>query len=97
MDEIRVLEKIKALPQTGETLPDAFELVRQIEDKQQAVEWNKWVRSEAKKLRSAAMLELIRKSYLLGAQLGQFRKSHMGQVRGFSEGERCIHQQRQSH
>ena len=31
-----------------------------------------WVRGEAKKLRSAAMLELIRKSYLLGAQLGQF-------------------------
>jgi len=40
MDEIRVLEKIKALPQTEETLTDAFELVRQIEDKQLAVEWN---------------------------------------------------------
>ena len=38
MDETRVLEKIKALPQTEETLTDAFELVRQIEDKQQAVE-----------------------------------------------------------
>lgn len=67
----KILKKIKRLCEdsgaTEETLTDAFILVRTLEDKPLALEWNRWVRSEAKKLPTVNMYELVRKTYLFAA------------------------------
>jgi hypothetical protein len=64
----KTLERIKRLKQTEGTLLDAFDLVRQFpeKDKEKALEWNRWVRSEAMKLPSAEMYNLLFKTYLFG-------------------------------
>ena len=66
------LERIKKLPQTESTLLDAFDLVRQIPEKEEALSWNRWVRSEAMKIPSGDMYNLLYKTYLFGAQQGIF-------------------------
>ena len=67
--EIAVLEKIKRLPkQTEESLRDAFSILMSIEDRKSADEYVKWVRAEAKKIRSAEMYELIKRTYLYAGQ-----------------------------
>lgn len=70
---LKILERIKKLPkQTEETLSDALGLIVQIEEPVAAREWLLWVRSEAKALRTAEAYELIRKTYFLAAQRGDF-------------------------
>ncbi len=67
--EIAVLEKIKRLPkQTEESLRDAFSILMSIEDRKSVDEYVKWVRAEAKKIRSAEMYELIKRTYLYAGQ-----------------------------
>ena len=68
-----VLKKIQKIKkQTEETLNDAFSLVRGIEDRAEVKEWCKWIRSEAKKIPTAAMYDLTYKTYLLCAMKGDF-------------------------
>lgn len=64
-----VLNRIKALSvQTEESLNDALGLIVQMEDREQILSWTRWVRSEAKKLKTAEALEIIRKSYFLAGR-----------------------------
>jgi predicted phage terminase large subunit-like protein len=65
----------KAIEQNGadmEKLDDLFSLVRLCEDPQERREWLLYVRSEARKLLSPDAYELIRKTYVQGAQDGSF-------------------------
>lgn len=67
--KIPVIEKIMKLPQqTEESLNDAFSILLGVEDRKGVDYYLRWVRSEAKKIRSAAMYELIRKTYFYAAQ-----------------------------
>jgi predicted phage terminase large subunit-like protein len=69
----KILERIKRLSkQTEESLSDALGLIVQLEDKQAAREWLSWVRSEARAFKSLKAYDLIRKSYFLAAQYGDF-------------------------
>lgn len=62
--KIPVIVKIKSLPkQTEESLCDAFNVLLSVEDRHEADEYVKWIREEAKKIRSASMYELIRNTY----------------------------------
>ena len=50
-----VIEKIKRLPrQTEESLRDAFSVLMSVEDRREADHYIKWIRSEAKQIRTAA-------------------------------------------
>ena len=55
-----------------ERLLDAFQLVVQMQDKEQAVEYAKKVRMKARKINKPSMLDLVYKTYLFRAQQGQF-------------------------
>ena len=66
--EIEIIEKIKRLPQTEETLTDVFSLLRGIEDRKSVDGYVRWVRSEAMKLKTAAMYDLIRQTYMYAGQ-----------------------------
>lgn len=64
-----ILNKIKALPvQTEESLNDALGLVAQMENERELLDWLRWVRKEARGLKTAEGLEIIRKSYFLAGQ-----------------------------
>lgn len=64
-----LLNRIVALPvQTEESLNDALGLIVQLEDPKDIVRWCRWVRSEARQLRSAEALEIIRKTYFLAGR-----------------------------
>ena len=66
---IATIEKIMKLPQqTEESLMDAFSLLLSVEDRKSVDHYVRWVRGEARKIRSAAMYELIRKTYFYAAQ-----------------------------
>ena len=59
-----LLNRIKGLSvQTEESLNDALGLIIQIEDKKRQLEWLRWVRGEARKLRTVGALEIIKKTY----------------------------------
>ena len=62
---MELVDKIKSLPQTEETLRDLFSIAVEQRD----FELNKWVRHELRKMTSAAAYELIRKTYIFGAQV----------------------------
>lgn len=64
-----LLDRIFALPPTRESMQDAFDVVRQMDDHKEAQRWNRRIRQAAHELRD---LELTRKTYLLGGQLGYF-------------------------
>ena len=67
--EIAVIEKIKRLPQqTEESLRDAFSVLMSIEDRKSVDHYVKWIRSEAKKLRTAEAYELIKRTYFYAGQ-----------------------------
>ena len=67
--EIAVIEKIKRLPkQTEESLRDAFSVLRSVEDRKSVDHYVRWVREEAKKIRSADMYTLIRDTYFYAGQ-----------------------------
>ena len=66
---IDIIEKIMRFPQqTEETLTDVFGILKGIEDRKSVDHYVKWVRSEATKLRTADMYELIRQTYMYSGQ-----------------------------
>ena len=67
-----MIEKIKKLPQTMETLKDLFDLAVQCEDKDIKLDTSRWVRRECMKIHAPQALELVYKTYLLEAQAGVF-------------------------
>ena len=67
--EIAVIEKIKSLPQqTEESLRDAFSILMHTEDRKSVDRYVRWIREEAKKIRTADMYELIKQTYLYAGQ-----------------------------
>lgn len=69
MFEIPVVERIKRLPaQTEESLKDAFGVVYGAEDRKSVDHYVRWVRSEAQKIRTAEMYNLIRQTYMFAGQ-----------------------------
>lgn len=67
--EIAVIERIKRLSkQTEESLRDAFSVLMSIEDRKSVDSHVRWVREEAKKIRSADMYELIKRTYFYAGQ-----------------------------
>ena len=67
--EIAVIEKIKSLPQqTEESLRDAFSVLMHTEDRKSVDHYVRWIREEAKKIRTADMYELIKQTYLYAGQ-----------------------------
>lgn len=64
-----ILEKIKRLPeQTEESLNDAMGLIVQLEEPGSILEWCRWVRKEARILRTAEAYEIVRKTYFLAGR-----------------------------
>ncbi|WP_407453555.1 hypothetical protein [Methanobrevibacter sp.] len=63
-----LIEKIKSLPQTEETLSDLFSLMLQLEDVDKQIELNKWIRTHARKIKSQKAFELIHKTYIFGGK-----------------------------
>ena len=69
MLEIPVIEKIKRLPeQTEESLRDALSLLYSVENRADADEYVKWIRGEARKIRSVGAYDLIRDTYFYAGQ-----------------------------
>ena len=67
--KIQILEKIKSLAvQTEETLTDSFSVIHSIEDRKSVDHYVRWVRSEARKLKTPQMYELIRQTYVFAGQ-----------------------------
>ena len=67
--EIPVIEKIKRLPnQTEESLRDAFAMLMTVEDRRSVDAYVRWVREEAKKIRTGDMYDLIRNTYFYAGQ-----------------------------
>ena len=67
--KIVVIEKIKRLPvQTEESLRDAFSVLMHTEDRKSVDHYVRWIREEAKKIRTADMYELIKQTYLYAGQ-----------------------------
>ena len=67
--KISIIEKIKRLPvQTEESLRDAFSVLLSIEDRKSVDHYIKWIRTEAKKLRTAEAYELIKRTYFYAGQ-----------------------------
>lgn len=54
--------------QTEESLRDAFGVINGVEDRKAADHYVRWVRSEAHKIRSAEMYNLIRQTYMYAGQ-----------------------------
>jgi len=69
MRKIDIIEKIMGFPkQTEETLTDVFGILKGIDDRKSVDHYVKWVRSEATKLRTADMYDLIRQTYMYSGQ-----------------------------
>lgn len=65
----QILEKIMRLPkQTEESLLDAFVVLQTVEDRKSVDHYVRWVRAEARKLRTAKMYDLIRQTYMYAGQ-----------------------------
>ena len=66
---IDTIERIKLLPkQREESLTDAFSLLVGVEDRKSVDGYVKWIRSEARQIHSAAMYDLIGRTYLYAGQ-----------------------------
>ena len=69
MLKIDIIEKIMGFSQqTEETLTDVFGILKGIDDRKSVDHYVKWVRSEARKLRTPDMYELIRQTYMYSGQ-----------------------------
>lgn len=67
--EIPVVEKIKRLPQqTEESLRDALSMLYSADNREDVDDYVRWVRSEARKIRSAGAYDLIRDTYFFAGQ-----------------------------
>ena len=64
----KLIDKIKTLPQTEETLNDLFSLMLQLNDEKEQIELNKWIRASARKILSVEAFEIIHKTYIFGAK-----------------------------
>lgn len=65
----KVLNRIKSLrQQTVESLTDALGLAIQIESTEEQREWLKWIRKEARALRTPGALEIVRQCYFQSAK-----------------------------
>ena len=62
-----LIDEIKRLPQTVDTLNDLFALMRQLDDINEALTLNKWIRSHARNIISPEAYELLYKTYLFAA------------------------------
>lgn len=63
------MEKIMNLPhQTEESLTDAFSLLLGVEDRKSVDHYLRWVRAEARKIRSEEMFKLVRDTYFYAGQ-----------------------------
>ena len=70
MDVLKKISEIKR--QTAETLNDAFNVVRTLENREEIHKWCKWIRSETRKIPTVEMYDLTYKTYLLEAMKGDF-------------------------
>ena len=70
MDVLKKIQKIKR--QTAETLNDAFNVVRTLENREEIHKWCKWIRSETRKIPTVEMYDLTYKTYLFEAMKGDF-------------------------
>lgn len=69
MTEIPVIERIKRLPeQTNETLTDAFGILLGVEKRKPVDPYVRWIRSEAHKIKTPEMYNLIRQTYMFAGQ-----------------------------
>lgn len=67
--DIAVIERIKRLPkQTEESLRDAFGVLLGVEDRRSVDHYVKWVRSEARKLKTSDMYNLVKLTYIYSGQ-----------------------------
>jgi predicted phage terminase large subunit-like protein len=65
----KVLNRIKSLPtQTEESLNDALGLIVQMEEREQILLWLQWVRREARQIKSAGALEIMKKTYMVAGR-----------------------------
>jgi len=67
-----MIDRIKQLPQTEETLKDLFDLAMQCEDREKRIDTTRWIRKEARKIPTNDAYDLVMKTYLLEAQSGVF-------------------------
>lgn len=66
---IPILERIKNLPQQSEeSLKDAFSLLLGVDDRRSVDHYVRWVRVEARKLRTAAAYDIVRQTYMFAGQ-----------------------------
>lgn len=66
---VKTLNRIKRLPrQTEESLSDALSLVVQIEDTDTHMEWLRWIRREARQIKTVKALEIVKRTYFLGGR-----------------------------
>lgn len=64
-----IIEKIKKLPrQTEESLGDAFSILQGVEDRRSVDHYVRWLRSEARKIKSPEALRLVRQTYMFAGQ-----------------------------
>ena len=64
-----LLYRIMKMPyQTEESLNDALGLVIQLESVPKMLEWLRWIRGEARKIRTTEGLEIVRKTYFTAAK-----------------------------
>lgn len=69
MLEIPIIERIKRLPkQTEESLRDAFGVIYGTEDRKTVHHYVRWIRSEARKIKTADMYDLIKQTYMFAGQ-----------------------------
>lgn len=69
MLEIPIIEKIKRLPrQTEESLRDVLSVLYGVDDRRSVDHYVRWLRSEAMKIKSAGMYDLIKQTYLFAGQ-----------------------------
>lgn len=65
----KIVDKIMRLPkQSEESLLDAFAVLQVEEDRKSVDRYVRWIRSEARKLRTAKMYDLIRQTYMYAGQ-----------------------------
>ena len=69
MPKNQIVEKIMRLPrQTEESLLDAFAVLQVEEDRKSVDHYVRWIRAEARKLRTPQMYDLIRQTYMFAGQ-----------------------------
>ena len=66
---IPIVERIKKLPrQTEESLSDAFGIIAMVEDRRSVDYYVRWIRAEARKIKSPEALKLVRQTYMFAGQ-----------------------------